>query len=412
MNWLRSFAFVLCATLAACASAPSHDAPQAAVEEITILVGIDGFRADYLDRGDTPVLAALAAGGVRAAMRPSFPSVTFPNHYTLVTGLTPDHHGVINNRMEDPARPGVVFTLSDRAVANDPIWWSDAAPIWVTAEQQGVRTGTMFWPGSEYEIRGARPSQYRVFDQSLPSFARVDVLLSWLDLPAEQRPRLFTLYFDLVDTAGHRYGPNTLETDAAAAEVDAAMARLLEGLRARGYEGRVNLVVVADHGMAPQAPDAIIDLDARINAQQARVVFDGQFVGINPLAGHEAEAERALLGRGEHGECWRKSELPARFDFGTHRRVPAIICMADLGWRYRSLQLTQYGGTSLGAHGYDPSAPEMAALFIANGPAFGHGVTLPTFDNVSVYPLLAHLAGVTPEQNQGHLTDFNGALAE
>ncbi|MBK6705430.1 MAG: 50S ribosomal protein L17 [Caulobacteraceae bacterium] len=155
-------------------------------------------------------LSQLAADGVRASMRPSFPSVTFPNHYTLVTGLHPGRHGLVNNRMEDSQRPGVAFTLQDRSVASDEIWWADGTPIWVTAERQGVRTGTMFWPGSEYEIHGQRPSRYRNFDQSLPGFARTDVLLSWLDLPDAERPRFFTLYFDLVDTAGHRFGRTRL----------------------------------------------------------------------------------------------------------------------------------------------------------------------------------------------------------
>lgn len=412
MNWLRSFVFALSAVaLAACASAPSRPADGAGPEEITILIGIDGFRADYLDRGETPVMSRLAAEGVRGSMSPSFPSVTFPNHYTLVTGRTPDHHGLINNRMEDPERPGVVFTLNDRAVTSDPIWWNDAAPLWVSAERQGVRTGTMFWPGSEFEIRGQRPSQYRVFDQSMPSFSRVDVLLSWLDLPAEQRPRFFTLYFDIVDTAGHRWGPDSIETTASAAEVDAALGRLLAGLRARGYEDRANLVIAADHGMARLEPNAIIDVDALITPAQARVIFDGQILGVTPLPGQEAQVAQVLLGRGAHGECWRKGELPARFDFGTHRRVPAIMCMADIGWRYRSTQLAQYGGSSLGAHGYDPDASEMAAVFLAHGPAFAEGVTLAKFRNVSVYPLLARLAGVTPEANQGDISDFNGALA-
>jgi predicted AlkP superfamily pyrophosphatase or phosphodiesterase len=130
------------------ASAPGGD--------ITILISLDGFRPDYLDRGNAPALSRLAAEGVRASMQPSFPSVTFPNHYTLVTGLHPGRHGLVNNRMEDPERPGVVFTLPDRAVAADPIWWSDGVPIWVTAERQGVRAGTMFWPGSEYELHGQR----------------------------------------------------------------------------------------------------------------------------------------------------------------------------------------------------------------------------------------------------------------
>ncbi|MCX7357485.1 MAG: ectonucleotide pyrophosphatase/phosphodiesterase [Alphaproteobacteria bacterium] len=411
MNWRRFFVAGFSALLlAACATSDASGPALAEGEPITILISLDGFRPDYLDRGITPALSQLAADGVRASMRPSFPSVTFPNHYTLVTGLHPGRHGLVNNRMEDPQRPGVVFTLQDRNVASDEIWWADGTPIWVTAERQGVRTGTMFWPGSEYEIHGQRPSRFRNFDQSLPGFARTDVLLSWLDLPEAERPRFFTLYFDLVDTAGHRFGPDALETNAAIAEVDAAIGRLVAGLDARGYAGRVNFVIVADHGMASQAADAIIELDPRITPQHAHVLWDGQFAAIQPLAGQEAAVEQALVGRSEHGECWRKSELPARFDYSEHRRVPAIVCLADIGWRYRSTQLAQYATPALGGHGWDPQAPEMAAVFIANGPAFRHGATLPTFENVSVYPLLTRLIGITPEANQGDPADTSAAL--
>ncbi|HRE44491.1 MAG TPA: ectonucleotide pyrophosphatase/phosphodiesterase [Terricaulis sp.] len=406
MNWIRSFLFVaLAAAVASCASAP----PQAAPREITILIGVDGFRPDYLDRGHSPALLSLAQAGVRGQIEPSFPSVTFPNHYTLITGLRPDRHGLINNRMEDPERPGVVFTLADRAVASDPIWWEGGLPLWVSAERAGVRTGTMFWPGSEWEIGGGRPSQYRDFDQSLPGFSRVDILLSWLDLPEAERPRFLTLYFDIVDTAGHRYGPDSLETNGAIAETDAAIARLIAGLNARGYQGRVNFVVVSDHGMAAVSDDRLIDLDASITREQARVVWDGPFAGIAPLPGHEAAVEAALVGRSAHGECWRKGELPARFHFGTHRRVPGVICLADIGWRYRTSQRGQYAAG--GAHGFDPAAPEMAAIFIGSGPAFREGAAIAPFEAVSIYPLLAHLIGVTPEPNDGTLNATAPALA-
>ncbi|MDZ4761689.1 MAG: alkaline phosphatase family protein [Alphaproteobacteria bacterium] len=400
--------------LAACTISPSpnpHIAARGAATDIVILVSIDGFRPDYLDRGVTPTLSRLAAEGARASMRPAFPSVTFPNHYALVTGRTPDHNGMVNNRMEDPQRPGVTFTIGDKLVSADPVWWDDATPIWATAQKQGVMVGTMFWPGSDFQLKDGRPSLWRAFDQTLPGFARVDNLLAWLDLPAAQRPALFTLYFDLVDTAGHRYGPDSADLNSAAAEVDAAMTRLMEGLRVRGLDRKTNLIVVADHGMTEVSADRIIELDAAVTPLLARVVWDGAFAGIAPLAGREAEAERALLGRKDHGECWRKGEIPARFGYGTHRRVPAIICLADVGWFYRSSQLTQYSEVPRGNHGYDPAAKEMAAIFIAHGPAIRRGVVLPDFPSVSVYELVAKLAGVTPEPNDGSADDTRAALA-
>ncbi|WP_082488914.1 ectonucleotide pyrophosphatase/phosphodiesterase [Duganella sp. Leaf61] len=214
-----------------------------------ILVSIDGFRAEYLDRGVTPNLARLAAGGVRAvAMRPSFPSITFPNHYTLVTGLRPDHHGIVENEMNDVAIPGQHFTLKNRAAVIDRRWWDQAEPVWVTAERHGVRSATLFWPGSEADIRGVRPTVSPRFDGKLPADARVDLLLSWLDRPADQRFGFMTLYFDDVDHAGHDFGPDAPQTTTALAVVDRAIARLQDGLAARQVEA--DLVIVSDHGMA------------------------------------------------------------------------------------------------------------------------------------------------------------------
>lgn len=393
---------------AACASPPSAGSK---TDDITILVSIDGFRADYLDRNATPTLSRLAAEGVRGSMRPSFPTVTFPNHYALVTGLTPDHNGLVGNAMEDATRPGVVFGISKRDIASDPIWWDDAEPIWVTARRQGVRVATMFWPGSDYVIRGQRPDLWLDFDKELPGFARVDQVLRWMDAPASERPKLVTLYFDLVDTAGHNYGPDAPETHSATAEVDAALTRLVDGLRARGLEQRANLVIVADHGMADISADRVISLDPLITPETALVLYAGPYAAISPLPGQTEVVERALLGRSAHGECWRKADMPARLGYGTHRRAPAIVCLADMGWRYHSTQLSKTPGADGGAHGFDPDAPEMAAIFIGHGPAFRRGVKLPSFRNVSVYPLLATLVGITPEPNDGALADTAPALS-
>ncbi len=405
---MNRFALALAAlVLAACAHAPLLPPEPAPV----ILISVDGLRSDYLNRHASPTLSRLAAEGARASMRASFPTITFPNHYTLVTGLRPDHHGVVNNRMEDAARPGVTFTLSNRDIAADPIWWNDGTPLWVTAERAGVHAGTMFWPGSEVEIHGVRPSQWLPFDQSMPGDARVDTLLSWLDLPPAERPRFFTLYFDIVDTAGHRFGPDSEETNAAVTSVNSSIARLLAGLAARGLEGRANIIIVSDHGMADVSEDRIIDLDALAPPAISHVVWDGSVAGINALPGREAELTAGLVGRGAHGECWRRDQLPARFEYGAHRRVPLVVCLGDVGWRYRTATIAAYSGApSRGAHGFDNEAPEMAATFIAYGPAFRSGRVLPTFDNVSVYPLLARLVGVAPEPNDGDIADVEAAL--
>ncbi len=403
---LRNLLFVFAVLAAGCAT-PGPEAPP---PPLTLLISIDGFRPDYLDRGQTPVLSALADQGVRASMVPSFPTVTFPNHYTLVTGRRPDSHGLISNRMEDADRPGVTFTLSNVAVSSDPLWWRDASPIWITAEQQGVRTATMFWPGSDFDL-GGRPSLWSRYDQSLPDFARVDRLMGWLGAPPAERPQFATLYFDIVDTAGHYYGPDAPETTSAVAQIDAAIGRLMEGLQSRGLAETTNLVIVSDHGMADVSEDRIISLDARFAPEQARVIWDGPVAAVKPVAGHESEIELALVGRGEHGECWRKDDLPGRFHYGSHRRVPDIICLADDGWRYRSSQTTSTGGRlSLGAHGFDPALPEMAALFLANGPAFRTGVTLEPFENVSVYPLIARLLGVEPQPHDGAIEHVTAGL--
>ena len=384
---------------AAGAMLPSPAQAVAADAPVTILVSIDGFRPDYLDRGVTPNLGALAAGGVSASMRPSFPSVTFPNHWTLVTGKVPDHHGIVGNRMEDPARPRETFTMA----SDDPFWWNAAEPIWVTAEKAGVRTATMFWPGanvgwggtpipdSHGAIRGAtRPEDWQQFNQAVTGAQRVDAVIDWMRRPATTRPRFVTLYFDTVDSAGHAHGPQSAEVTQAVADVDVQIGRLTAGLRALNQPA--NIVVVADHGMAATDAARTVPLDRAADPADYRLLESGPYATLFAIPGHEAKLEAALLKPHAHMQCWRKSEVPARFRYGTNPRIPPYVCLAETGWLIvKTAPTDAFHG---GAHGYDNRAPDMAALFIANGPAFAAGKRLASFDNVSINPLLRDLIGL------------------
>lgn len=395
---LRCLAVVLALFVAACASSPPpRERP------LVILVSIDGFHPGYLERGVTPVLSKLAAGGASGAMRPSFPSKTFPNHYTLVTGLVPDRHGVVDNTMTDPKKPGVTFTQKNSL---DGTWWDDATPLWVSAERAGLKTATLFWPGSEAEIRGVRPSRYLPFDQTVTSSARADRLLAWID---EGRPAFATLYFDEVDTAGHKLGPNAPALNTALASVDAAVGRLVDGLAARGIAA--NIVITADHGMAETSRDRVIVLDEVVAMDAIKPTFGwGAYVTLAPLPGREAEVAKALAGPHANMTCWTKDRMPERFQYGTHARTPPWFCLPRTGWqivpRSRLDGLTAIGGN----HGYDPADPSMLAVFIGAGPAFRPGAKIAPFDNVDVYPLLMRLVGLAPERNDGDLTELGPVL--
>lgn len=392
-------------------AAASVTAPAARREPATLLlVSIDGFRADYLDRGYAPHLARWAAEGVRAQwMTPSYPSLTFPNHYTMVTGLRPDRHGIVHNTMWDDELGG--FALSRREAVGNGAWWQ-GEPIWVGAEKAGLRTATMFWPGSEAPIQGIRPGRWQPYDAGVTDEARVDKVLGWLSEPEPTRPHLATLYFDRLDKAGHDHGPDSTEARQALHGIDAALGRLREGLADRDLLDRVNVVLVSDHGMAPLPPSQLLDAESMVAPDDARLVASGESVGFEPLPGRHDAAEAQLLGRHPHYECWRKQALPARWHYGQHPRVPSIVCQMDEGWaaQPRALAAKRRQMGMRGAHGFDPALPSMRAVFVARGPAFVRGRVLGPVDNVDVYPLLARLLGIPAAAHDGRADTFNPVL--
>jgi predicted AlkP superfamily pyrophosphatase or phosphodiesterase len=404
----RLLALVFLVLLAGCAESARRD--RARAPEPVILISIDGFRADYLDRGLTPTLARLAASGVRAdALKPAFPTLTFPNHYTLVTGLYPDHHGIVDNRMTDPGS-GKHFVYKDAKTIADPAWWG-GEPLWVGVEKQGRHAATMFWPGSDVAIDGVRPSEWRHFDGELDPTERVDQLLRWTELPGARKPIFYTLYFEQVDHAGHAHGPDSREVDAALGEIDRALARLVDGLRQRGMLDSTNLVIVSDHGMTATSPDRVVYLDELIDLRDVDVATYGILAGMNPKSGRTDAIDRAILAPHEHMRCRRKSEVPKRLHYGTNPRIPALLCLADDGWIASSHEnQARRTHVSLGEHGYDNEDPAMRALFVAHGPAFKKGVRVAEFDNVDVYPLLAHVLAIKPAPNDGHFDDVRAVL--
>lgn len=374
-----------------------------------ILISIDGFRHDYLDKAVAPNLQRLAQNGVRAlGMIPAFPSKTFPNHYTIVTGLYPEHHGIVSNTMYDPER-NARFRISDRAAVEDSRWWG-GEPLWVTAQQQGKISATYFWVGSEAEILGVRPAYWKRYEHNTPNSARVAQVLAWLDLPQPQRPRLITLYFSSIDDVGHEFGPDSPELIQAVGELDAVIGELVRGLEARDIFDRVNLIIVSDHGMAATSAERVIYLDDYLDLQQVDVIDWTPVLALLPRPGQEEAVYQKLKGAHPHLQVYRKAEIPERFHYGRHPRIMPIIGLADEGWTISTRSGRR--GPRGGDHGYDNLLPSMRATFIAHGPAFKAKLRVAPFQNIHVYNLVCEILRLRPAPNDGSLDSVRTMLKE
>jgi predicted AlkP superfamily pyrophosphatase or phosphodiesterase len=337
-------------------------------------------------------------------MIPSFPTKTFPNHYTIATGLYPEHHGIIENNIFDF---GTVFTLGKREEVQNSRWWL-GEPIWVTAEKQNQRAAAFFFVGTEAAIKGVRPSFWKTYDGKIPNSERVDTVLSWLDLPQKERPTLYTMYFSDPDDAGHAAGPDSAEVKNAVVRVDAAIGRLIAGLKARKIDKKANIIVVSDHGMAQVDLRKTVFLDNFIDFKDTeRILWTSEIVQIFPKDGKENE----ILGKLKninHAECWKKSEIPPRFHYRQSSRIAPIVCSTEVGWittsreRYEDLKKREDITKPHGGHGYDNQALSMRALFIAHGSAFKKGKLVEPFENVNVYNLMTKILGLKPAANDGN----------
>jgi len=357
-----------------------------------LLVSFDAFRWDYPDRGLTPNLDRLAARGVRAdALIPMFPSKTFANHYSIATGLSPGHNGIVANNFYDPAFDAT-YRLGDRATVEDGRWYG-GEPIWVTAETQGMVSAAMFFVGTEAPVKGIQPTYWNKFDANVTEDTRIRTVLDWLAMPADKRPHLVTLYFERLDNAGHRYGPDSSELNLALAGADSIVGRLMDGIAALPYGDRVNLVVLTDHGMAmlDQPP---VELEDWADLTGVRVLTAGPLAQLY-VGGDTARARvlRDSLDRAPGMHAHLPDETPASWRTGRNPRFGDVLLVADEGVQIR--RRGQTGERTPATHGWPPMK-SMYGVFFAAGPGIRSGSRVPAFENIDVYPFLAALLGLEP----------------
>lgn len=384
-----------------------------APENQLLLISFDGFRHDYLNRVNTPHFDTLVSNGVKSeGLVPVFPTKTFPNHYSIVTGLYTENTGLIDNMMYDPQFEEW-YRISDREAVENKKWYG-GEPIWNTAEKQGLRSGTMFWVGSEAPVQDMRPTFWKPFDGSMSYTARVDTVVKWLTYADDRAVDFATLYFELVDSEGHNHGLESDSLDMAIQKADSLLGYLKENLRRENNWDNLNVIVVSDHGMVDLSAEKMIMLDSIINMEDVERIRWAPATMIQPKEGKTEEVYRLLKKNEENYRVYRKEDLPERYHLKNHRRVPEIVMVADLGYTILNEGYRQRFLNNLPAatHGYDNSAGEMHALFVAKGPAFKSGVTISEFSNIHIYELMNHLLCTKPAPNDGSLDSVKVMLIE
>jgi predicted AlkP superfamily pyrophosphatase or phosphodiesterase len=361
-----------------------------------ILVSFDGFRPAYLDRFDLPNFKRVMARGTRArALMPVFPSLTFPNHYSLVTGLTASRHGIVANSFFDPGRQESYSFRDERSVTDGS--WYRGEPIWVTAETQGMVAACYFWPGSEAAIQGVRPTFWNKYDGAIPAEVRVRTVLDWLRLDAVRRPHLVTLYFSELDSASHQGALDSPAIEAAARSLDRSLGALLDGIETLPIKERVQLILTSDHGMVDTSASQTILLSSLLDGEEARVGYSGPVAGLHVTGGPAAARRLAdrINARLQHGRAYRREDLPERYRFRSDPRAGDVVIVMDESWM---VTVTPPGTDRVrwGMHGWDPALASMRALFLAAGPGIPAGVTIPEIENVDVYPFMTEQLGLRP----------------
>ncbi|XP_061563005.1 ectonucleotide pyrophosphatase/phosphodiesterase family member 1 [Cololabis saira] len=382
-----------------------------------ILVSLDGFRARYLKdhKSHIPIINKLRTGTTAPYIRPVYPTKTFPNHYSIVTGLYPESHGIVDNKMYDVTR-NAFFSLKTEEKYN-PVWYQ-GEPIWITARRQKLKTGTFFWPGSDVAISGTFPNFYKVFDKSITFDARLDTVLEWLSLPRGERPDFFTLYLDEPDTTGHRYGPESSEIISSLENVDRILGKLMDGLAARNLSQCANIIVVSDHGMETASCEKASFVENFSVQGDNFDVIQGPAARIRPKRLPEDFFSFDFEGLVKNLSCrtpdqpmrpYLKENLPKRMHFANNKRIERGHLYMEAGWQ-AALKRQEMKYCSGGFHGSDNLFTNMQAIFIGYGPGFKNNTAVPPFENIEIYNLMCDLLGIVPAPNNGTHGSLNHLL--
>jgi len=376
-------------------------------DNYVVILSLDAFRWDYSTIYNTPNLNKIAKEGVKAnALISCYPSKTFPNHYSIATGLYPDHHGIVNNSFNDPELG--FYSISDRQSVEYPDFYG-GEPIWVTAEKQGIKTASYYWVGSEAQIEGIQPTYWKKYKQRVPFAARIDTLIHWLKLPIENRPHLIACYFHEPDWTSHEYGPVSPQTKVVVERLDSLVGVFVTKVKTLPNASKINIIIVSDHGMAPISKEKAINLSNYLSKDSFDVISGGNPIySLQPKEGYQKKA-MAILHKIPNIKVWCRDSIPARYHYGKNKRVNDILIEADLGysisWKEDKEKFS--GGT----HGYDNMYPEMQGIFYAVGPDFKKGYQQPAFMNIDIYPLIAYVLKIKPASVDGKLGDVIGMVS-
>lgn len=414
LSFIGLLFFSACKSSSSAVSLPNLNSDETLNKPYVILISLDGFRWDYVERFNPPFLTQFIENGVRAkSLIPSFPSKTFPNHYTIATGMYPEKHGLIGNRFYSHKKDQV-YSIGNREVVEDGTFYG-GVPLWIQAARSGMVTASYFFVGSEANILGSWPTYYERYDESIKNKERVSKVLQWLSLPAKKRPHLITMYFSDMDDTGHRYGPNAdNELKKTLMGLDKNLESLFEGVKATGLP--VDIIIVSDHGMVEVPKENYIPIDPLKNDSLYSIIDNGAIVNIHLKNRQDLGLViNSLREKENYFKVYKTKDTPGFEYVPKNKDWGEVQVIPDFGYYFASQKNIETkianAKTPFGVHGYDPKHQEMHGVFYANGPNFKENYTVSSFKNIHIYPLVCKILGLAvPKDIDGELKVLQGIL--